>query len=138
MCYDYQFEYNNICFNDCPNDTYKIFINRNICILEIPENYYLDNNDNIYKECYYKCKKCDQPGNDTINNCIECINNYTFLNESLVQIQNCFHKCDYYYYFNEDNQYTCTESNICPTQYNKLVEEKNKCIDECMNDDTYI
>ena len=35
----------------------------------------IDNNDNIYKECYNNCKKCSKLGNETINNCDECINN---------------------------------------------------------------
>ena len=43
----------------------------------------------------------------------------------------------YYYFINENIQYTCTESNICPIKYSKLVEDKKKCIDECRNDDEY-
>ena len=114
-----------------------IFHKKIICFEELPENYYLDNNDNIYKECYNTCITCTKSGNETINNCDECINNYIFLNESLIPSQNCFEKCNYYYFFNESVQYTCTESNICPIKYSKLVEEKKKCIDECRNDDVY-
>jgi surface protein len=147
-CYNYYFfdcDYNYHCLinSSYPNEYPKeikeiIFQKENItCLEEVPENYYFDNIDNIYKECYYSCKICGQRGN-TINNCDKCKNNYTFLNESFIPSQNCLQKCNYYYYFNEDNQYTCTESNICPTQYNKLVNEKNKCIDKCIKDDTYI
>ena len=50
-CYPFQFEYNNTCYNDCPSDKYRLFGYRNICSDSIPDNYYLDNNDNIYKEC---------------------------------------------------------------------------------------
>ena len=134
---DNQFEYNNICYDDCPNNTYKIFQNRNICSIEIPENYYLDD-DNVYKECYNKCKKCSASGNEAINNCDECINNYTFLNESFVPNKNCFLKCEYQYYFDSSMQYICNELNLCSIPYNKFVEGKNKCIDECINDDEYI
>ena len=131
-----QFEYNNICYEDCPNNTYKIFQNRNICIVNVPENYYLDE-DNINKECYNTCKKCSQSGNDTNNNCDECLNNYIFLNESSVPSKNCYRECIYFFYFNETDQYVCTESNICPSPYNKLIEEKKKCIDECKKDDEF-
>ena len=136
-CDENQFEYNNICYNDCPNNTYRIYQNRNICSIEIPENYYLDD-DNIYKECYNKCQKCTILGNETINNCDECISNYTFLNESFIPTKNCYLKCDYYYYFDENNQYLCTDSNVCPTQYGKLIEEKSKCVNECIYNDIYL
>ena len=137
-CPEYKFEYNNTCLSNCPNNTYRIFIDRNICIENIPENYYRDNTDNIYKECYYSCKKCNQPGNESKNNCIECKNNYIFINEPFIAPNNCYKNCEHYYYFDENNNYKCTQSNICPQQYNKLVVAKKKCIDECINDDKYI
>ena len=65
-CYPFQFEYNNTCYNDCPSDKYRLFRYRNICSDSIPDNYYLDNNDNIYKECYTTCKNCIQEGNSII------------------------------------------------------------------------
>ena len=114
-----------------------IFHKKIICFEELPENYYLDNNDNIYKECYNTCITCTKSGNETINNCDECINNYIFLNESCVPPKNCYIDCIFYFYFNEMNQYVCTESNICPPAYNLLIEQKQKCIDECKKDDEY-
>ena len=136
-CYSYQFEYKNICYNDCPINTYRLFNYRNICVDEVPENYYLDNNDNIYKECYDLCKRCSQSGNETINNCDECINEYIFLNDSYVPIQNCYKNCNYYYYLNESENYICTENDVCPFQFNKLIEPRKKCIDDCRKDDYY-
>ena len=38
--------------------------------------YYLDNDNNIYKQCYNKCKKCEREGNDENNNCLECLDNF--------------------------------------------------------------
>ena len=137
-CYNYQFEYKNICYNECPEDTYRLFRNRNICIDTVPENYYLDNNDNIYKECYNTCKKCSQSGNETNNNCDECINNYVLINDSYVPFNNCYPKCEYYYYFNESNEYTCTQSESCISNYKNIIIERKKCIDECKKDDEYI
>ena len=135
-CYEYLFEYNNICYDDCPSGTHKIYQNRNKCIVNVPENYYLDD-DNIYKECYNNCKKCSKSGNESYNNCDECKEGYMFVNESSVPNKNCMQRCNYYYYINEDNQYICTETDICPTDYNKLVEELKKCTDECKNEDGY-
>ena len=100
-------------------------------------NYYLDNNDNIYKECFNLCKRCSQSGNETINNCYECINNYIFLNDSYVPPQNCYKICDYYYYLNESENYFCTEYNICPFQFVKLIEPRTKCIEDCRKDIEY-
>ena len=35
-------------------------MDRNRCIEPVPENYYLDSTDDIYKICYDKCKKCNK------------------------------------------------------------------------------
>ena len=71
----------------------------------MPENYYLDKKDNIYKKCYERCKTCSEKGNETINNCYECINGFTFLNDSFVELNNCYDICQYYYN-NMKNQYS--------------------------------
>jgi len=44
--------------------------------------YYLDNIENIFKPCYYKCKKCNIGGNDENNNCIECKDDTDYLLEN--------------------------------------------------------
>ena len=44
--------------------------------------YYLDNENNIFKPCYNKCKKCDREGDDENNNCIECKDDYDYINEN--------------------------------------------------------
>jgi hypothetical protein len=137
-CYDYHFEYNKICYINCPNGTYRLFQNRNICSIEIPENYYLDNNDYIYKECYSTCKNCIQSGNAINHNCNLCKDNFRFFNESSAVSQNCYQKCRYNYYFTGINQYFCTQSDSCPKEYNILITQKRKCIDICKNDDEYI
>ena len=137
-CYPEQFEYNNICYNDCPINTCRIFINRNICITNPPENYYLDIIDSIYKKCYTTCKTCKQSGNDNIHNCNECINGYKFINDSSGISNNCYVNCEYNYYFDESNQYECTQTEECPSNRNKLITLKNKCIDDCKKDSDYI
>ena len=137
-CNEELFEYNNICYNNCPVNTYRIYTTRKICLDTIPENYYLDSSDNIHKKCYEKCKKCSQLGDEENNKCNECVNGYKFITDSLAIENNCYQECDYYYYFKGNNQYFCTESNNCPLQYNKLIDDKKKCIDDCKNDNEYI
>ena len=105
------------------------------CYDKTPEGYYLDIENKVYKKCFETCKFCDGKGNKTINNCKECISNFTFLNETQYNT-NCYEKCEYYY-FNESNEYHCTKNYDCPEQYNKLIINKSKCIDECKNDESY-
>ena len=137
-CYDEQFEYNKTCYNNCPNNTYRLFESRNICVVNVPENFYLDENDNIYKKCYSKCKSCSKYGNDINHNCDECINDFKFLNDSFSQKNNCYQICPYYYYFENDNNYKCTEYDQCNSNYNRLIISRNQCIDDCKKDYEYI
>ena len=90
--------------------------------------------DKFYKECFEKCKFCYGPGNETKHQCLECKADYIFLNESLFNY-NCYERCPYYYYFNENNDYLCIDN--CSGVYNKLIIEKDKCIDKCQNDGIY-
>ena len=129
-----RFEFDNVCYENCPNNTFKLFTNRNICSIDVPENFYLDLNDSIYKECYETCKKCGKEGDLENNNCDQCKDNYTFINESFINKKNCFQKCEYYYYFDMNKQYFCTENNSCPENFNKLVIKDNKCIRDCRSD----
>ena len=132
---------NNLCISCNINDNYfpkyndilnnNSFIN---CYNQIPDGYYLDNN--IYKPCYQSCKNCTEIGNEENNKCIECKINYTFLND-YENDYNCYNICKYYYYFDSNKKYHCTSTNKCPNENNKLIKEKNKCIDKCINDDKY-
>ena len=72
------------------------------------EGYYLDINNKVYKPCYSTCKKCTEYGSDDNHKCTECYDNYTSLGS------NCFESC------------------------NKIIIEKNLCIDDCSLDDEYI
>ena len=128
------FEYNNLCYDTCPIGTYKLYKDKYICSDIIPENYYYDSQNELYKECYQTCKKCHKPGNDINNNCDQCKQNFIFLNESFIDNSNCFKKCDLYY-FDENNKYICVDS--CPNEYSKIVVPKKKCIDDCKKDDIY-
>ena len=94
--------------------------------------------DDINKNsCYETCKTCDNNGNITIHNCIECNDNYIYeLNIS--NYKNCYNICPYYYYKDTKlNKNYCTYNLSCPTNYPKLIENKNKCINNCNNDQLY-
>ena len=98
------------------------------------EGYYLINN--YYHTCYSSCKKCSEEGDVDNHKCDVCKNNYTKINETNKE-NNCYKKCSFYYYIDSSNQYQCTETNECPSEQNKLIKEKNKCIDKCSNDNFY-
>ena len=76
--------------------------------------------------------------NKTNHNCDICKNSYIFLNDSESIPQNCYKKCNYYYYFDESNKYFCSDSDICPIKFNKLIEPKKKCVEDCKNDNEYL
>ena len=144
----YEYEYNNICYNQCPKWT---LLNNNICednkcniseqnnsncLNGTPEEYYFDKNDELYKKCFINCKYCFGPGNESYNNCIECKNNYGFYT-NLLNITNCYEKCEHYFYFDELNEFHCTNDFNCPENYSKLIINENKCINNCSKDKIY-
>ena len=70
--------------NTCASDSYafiETLLTRNNCLLinEIPTNYYFNNEEHIYKQCYETCNKCIYGGMYMKHNCSECINEYSFL-----------------------------------------------------------
>ena len=141
ICNDnYKFEYHNICYQDCPTSTFttfRLFNNKYICSPNVPENFYLDIYDNIYKECYSTCKSCNQSGNNDNHNCQECKQSYRFIDDRFSIENNCYQECSSYYYFTGINQYYCSQS-CSVSSFNKVIEPKKKCIDDCKNDDEYI
>ena len=130
---EFKYEYNNFCHNKCPDKTYNIE-NEYLCLNTQPEGYYLDIERSVYKKCFASCKYCYGYGNEINNNCIECITDFTFLNETTYNNKNCYKKGENSYYFNESNNYICIENKACPDDYNKLIITKNKCIDDCEKD----
>ena len=60
-----------------------------------------------------------------------------FINDPFAIPFNCYLKCEFYYYFENVNNYKCTQNDSCPVNY-KLIEEKKKCIKECKMDGIYI
>ena len=94
---------------------------------QVPENVVICINENSTQN-----KILPQLINKTCYN-INCSDEW----ESLYD-DNCYKICPYYYYFNENNEHFCTENENCSGIYDKLVIDKNKCIDKCENDKIYI
>ena len=105
---EYNYDYNNICYKSCPNGTYS--------------------NNHICEKCYDKCIECQGNGDNINNNCLECIPGLILLND--FNKSNCYEKCDYYYYFDNNGTYHCTEELACPQDYQKLILDENKCVQE--------
>ena len=130
LCFEENIKFDieeNICKQSCSEQDYEI---KNNCYNKNPDHtksFYKDK-DNIYKECFNLCQSCSKSGNKTNHNCDKCKNGFLFLNDSEALPQNCYKKCDHYYYFDESNHYYCSEINECPPKYNILIEQKKKCI----------
>ena len=137
----YLYEYNHIC-SECPEGTYTFFCEGNECndtrecLDKTPEGYYFDPKDEKYKKCFDNCKFCYGPGNETINNCSECKNNFTFLDDSPINT-NCYKKCEHFYFFDDQKNYRCTQNHTCPSKYKKFIKNRNKCIEDCRKDNIY-
>ena len=108
----YKYLYNNTCYKKCPNDTYILEDDNFTCYDKIPEHYYLDLDNKIFKKCYNTCATCDKAGNGTNHNCQECKNGYDKYENPMNNL-NCYPKCEYYYYFDSFNNFTCTSNYNC-------------------------
>ena len=143
-----KFEYKGVCYLSCPSNTLMLGY---LCIdndideynrynIEYddgnqPIGYYKDSN-NVFKQCYDTCKYCDGEGIETNNNCRECKPNSRFL-DVFDNDKNCYPECEFYYYFDTANKYHCTETDVCPNEFKKLIPVKKRCIDNCEKDDIY-
>ena len=102
---------------------------------ELPKNLYYNNITKSYEICFQACATCLKGGNIIENNCLTCASNY--IKEPENYSSNCVDKCKYYYYYDSLNQYTCTEDEQCPNEAGLIVRPKNKCINNCINDNIY-
>ena len=129
----------NICYNCSENYYPKENDNLNNGITKKcykdPKYYYLDKSSQMYKPCYNTCETCDKYGDNKNNNCKTCKENYIFRND-FSNDNNCYEKCSFYYYFDNDKNHFCTNKYECPNSY-KLIQEKGKCINDCCKDNIY-
>ena len=100
-----------------------------------PINFFYNNEAKTHSLCYRTCEKCYKGGNSTNHSCATCDSNFVIVRDKPF---NCYPKCNYYYYFNNLDQYKCTDSKECPQDYPYLILNKSKCIDNCAKDQEYI
>ena len=119
-------------YNAIENQNYIECVNN----ITKPSNFYFSEENNDYEPCYYTCATCNYGGNGIENNCTSCELNY--INKpDYPNSTNCVIKCLYFYYYTIFDQYKCTPSAECPKDYNLIIKEKRKCIDNCQNDNLY-
>ena len=92
-----------------------------------PKGYFLDKNNLLYRKCYYTCESCKISGNNATHNCLECNNNYEF-GIKINNYMNCYQNCSYYYFFDIENRFHCTNNYSCPQEYPQLIESKKECV----------
>ena len=99
------------------------------CYNVLPERYFLDKDNNMFRKCYKTCKYCSTLGTHPEHFCTECLDHHTLNGTS-----NCYEICSYYYYFDSNMEYHCTTEAQCPPDKNKLIVEKNECVGACVGD----
>ena len=100
-----------------------------------PRNFYFNIQNKDYESCYDTCATCDYKGDGNENNCTSCDDNY-IKKPDYEDSTNCVLKCNYYYYYTTYGQYKCT-SLTCPKSYSLLIKNKDKCVENCTNDNIY-
>ena len=145
----YRYEYNNICYEECPENTHKSLKNeylcekdlncelinkyynydKSACINKVPLGYF--NNDTKYNtidKCHPDCKTCDKIYNEFSSNCNSC------LNDKFLFLGNCTSDCPYGFYFDLLGNKCCKCSSKCKECSIESLD-LNLCI-SC-NDDYY-
>jgi surface protein len=126
----YPFEYNKICYDKCPENTYLLSdseylcvkyceknnkyynYNKTSCINEIPEGFFAnDTTKKTIDKCHPYCKTCHEKYNDSNTNCDIC------QNDKFYHWGNCSSNCIYGYY--EDK----SGNKICNCIYNNKCKE---------------
>ena len=85
----------------------------NECLDEIPEGYYLEDQDNkILGVCYHSCKACNIKGNEANHQCTSCNEEYPFNYKNIKCLNNC----------SEEYLYADLESKKC---FDKCLDNEN-------------
>ena len=91
---------------------------KNALLKKRPLNTYLDKNDNTYKYCYERCSLCEKGGNESNNNCKECLkdsnNNYL-----------------YHFIYNEEGRCLRDDEKPSNTYFNNETNTYEKCYERC-------
>ena len=135
LCISCNNEKNYYYLNNYSSEPRNKYIN---CINEInkPSKFYFNKINSDYEPCYTTCASCEYGGNFKENNCTSCDEVYYIKNPEDENSSNCVIKCKYFYYI-ENDAYTCTEIPFCPEAYNYMIKEKSKCTNDCKEDKEY-
>ena len=141
---NYFYKYDNKCYNECfcesckenyyPKDKEEKYKDLYFNCYNEPEGYYLDS-DNIFKLCYDSCKTCRKEGNYKKHNCLTCKDDFPFGIIYEDKELNCYGNCTYYYFFDNEENYHCTDNFECPKEYDKLHSNRRQCIKDCSNEE---
>ena len=148
-CYSFGNSENHNCIT-CKNEYHKKYgEENNICYNEneITERYYLDNESNVYKECYYTCNTCSGKGTKERHNCLECLNNKTFIIDEKYKT-NCYDICENnVYYFDDSDNYHCLKNDkndseviisIVEVPKKEIIENLTSLLDNKSPKSTYL
>jgi len=105
-----------------------------------PEEYYLNLTLGKYYPCYNTCKFCNRSSTDKRHHyCTSCNidNSFSLLDESNPNYMNCFPECKYYFYFDNDYNYFCTNTSECPQPYPYLIDNTKQCNQTCNDKHKY-
>ena len=95
-------------------------------------------NNSLFYPCYSTCLTCEKSGNSSHHFCNVCDSNYGL---ALIkgEYYNCYPNCSYYFYFNKTKQdeFTCTTSFDCPSDYKLFVPEIKQCVQYCKDTNNY-
>ena len=74
----------------CNESYHNLYINDSYSYCnESTEGFYLDIKDFFYKQCYLSCKTCNKGGNKILHNCIDCKDEYPFI-QMASDYKNCY------------------------------------------------
>jgi len=74
-------------------------------------------------------------GNDINHNCLTCNDNFSLGIINNNKKFNCYENCSYYYYFDSEDNYYCTDNSECPQEYDKLQIDRKQCIKDCSKEE---
>ena len=104
-----------------------------------PPKYYFNYKTQNYHPCYSSCDRCYGQGNEQFHNCSICDSDHNLeiiKNKSDYISKNCYVNCPYYFYFNNDI-YSCTKTYECPPCFNFIVAGSKQCVKSCKETEGY-
>ena len=101
-----------------------------------PNNAYFNKDLQVFERCYESCVTCFGFGDTDNNNCASCKEGYIFKQE-IANTKNCVKKFKYYHYYTLTGIYSCTENYYCPNEAKLVIEELNKCVNNCNSEKEY-